>query len=260
MTPRVVRGAPSFPSRRRTRQKGSRLPRPSPAQPSPSVRALQDGGSAHRARPASHFMTKVDMSDYIFHLPIKPEERQNSRFMWQGKKYQRTAMPFSLTPAPRLATKILQPVIRYLRSMRVRLIVYIGDILVLARSQEEGLRHTQLRIDTLHHFGFGVHPDKIQAVPTRSIDFLRHPGQLCSDAAQSSPAQDPRPSSRDLPRSVTEREGRAHFPTLLLSDRKVQCCERGSAVSPTPHLTTPASPELRPSPQGRLGRPHVAES
>ena len=56
--------------------------------------------------------------------------------------------------------------------MGVRLVVYIDGILVLARSQEESLRHTQLLIDTLHHFGFGVHPDKIQAVPTRSIEFL----------------------------------------------------------------------------------------
>ena len=30
------------------------------------------------------FMTKVDMSDYFFHLPIKPEDRKYFRFMWQG--------------------------------------------------------------------------------------------------------------------------------------------------------------------------------
>ena len=118
------------------------------------------------------FMAKVDLSDYFFHLPIPLEHREYFRFMWQGKKYQCTAMPFGLAPAPRLATKILQPVIRHLRSMGVRLVVYIDDVLVLARSQEECLRHTQLLVDTLHHFGFGVHPDKIQAVPTRSIEFL----------------------------------------------------------------------------------------
>ena len=44
------------------------------------------------------FMTKVDMSDYFFHLPIKPEDRKYFRFMWQGKKYQCTAMPFGLAP------------------------------------------------------------------------------------------------------------------------------------------------------------------
>ena len=66
------------------------------------------------------FMAKVDLSDYFFHLPIPLEHREYFRFMWQGKKYQCTAMPFGLAPAPRLATKILQPVIRHLRSMGVR--------------------------------------------------------------------------------------------------------------------------------------------
>ena len=64
------------------------------------------------------FMTKVEMSDYFFHLPIKPEDRKYFRFMWQG-----TAMPFGLAPAPRLATKILQPVVRHLPSMGVRVVV-----------------------------------------------------------------------------------------------------------------------------------------
>ena len=50
--------------------------------------------------------------------------------------------------------------------------MYIDDILVLARSSEKSLRHTQLLVDTPHHFGFSVRPDKIQAVPTRSIEFL----------------------------------------------------------------------------------------
>ena len=46
-------------------------------------------------------------------------------------------MPFGLAPAPRLAMKILQPVVRCLCSMGVRLVVYIDDILGLARSQDE---------------------------------------------------------------------------------------------------------------------------
>ena len=43
-----------------------------------------------------------------------------------------------------LKVRLSQPVIRYLRSMGVRVVVYIDDILVLARSQEESLRQTQL--------------------------------------------------------------------------------------------------------------------
>ena len=41
------------------------------------------------------FMTKVDLSDNFFHLPIKLVDRQYFRFVWQSKKYQCTAMPFA---------------------------------------------------------------------------------------------------------------------------------------------------------------------
>ena len=81
-------------------------------------------------------------------------------------------MPFGLAAAPRLATKILQPVIRHLWTRGVQVVVYIDDSLVLARSQEESLQHTQLLVDTLQHFSVSVHPDMMQAVPTHFIGFL----------------------------------------------------------------------------------------
>ena len=55
------------------------------------------------------FMTKVDMSDYFFHLPIKPEDRKYFRFMWQGKKYQCTAMPFGLAQPPGWQRRFCSP-------------------------------------------------------------------------------------------------------------------------------------------------------
>ena len=61
------------------------------------------------------YMTKVDMSDYFFHYVIAPKDRRYFRFMFLGQKFQFTAMPFGLASAPRLATKMLQLVIRHLR-------------------------------------------------------------------------------------------------------------------------------------------------
>ena len=49
-------------------------------------------------------MAKVDLSDYLFFLSIKPEDRQYFGCMWQAKKYPCKVTPFGLAPAPRLAT------------------------------------------------------------------------------------------------------------------------------------------------------------
>ena len=48
----------------------------------------------------------------------------------------------------------------------------IDDIISMARSKAESIRHTQGAVDLLHSIGFGVRPDKIVAVPTRSLEFL----------------------------------------------------------------------------------------
>ena len=118
------------------------------------------------------WMTKIDLSDFYMHLPIAEADRKYFRFMFNGIKYECVGMPFGLAPAPRIATKFLQPVIKYLRRRGVRCTVYIDDIIILARSRVQSLKHTQLAVDLLHSLGFGIHPDKLQGVPRQSVEFL----------------------------------------------------------------------------------------
>ena len=118
------------------------------------------------------WMTKIDLSDFYMHLPIAEADRKFFRFMFNGIKYECVAMPFGLAPAPRIATKFLQPVIKYLCRTGVRCTVYIDDIIILTRSWAQSLKHTQLAVDLLHGLGFGIHQDKLQGVPRQSVEFL----------------------------------------------------------------------------------------
>ena len=94
------------------------------------------------------------------------------RFMWEGVKYQCTAMPFGLAPAPRLSTKLFLPVLRKLRSMGLRVTGYIDDCLLLSRSYKGALQQAQLMVNLLHQLGFDIHPEKSQLVPSQSRVFL----------------------------------------------------------------------------------------
>ena len=117
-------------------------------------------------------MTKIDLSDFYMHFLIGKADRKYMRFMWEGKKYECIGMPFGLAPAPRLATKIMAPVIRYLRSCGLRVSIYIDDLILMSRSYKESIAHTQLLVDTLHKLGFSIHPEKVQLIPSRSSEFL----------------------------------------------------------------------------------------
>ena len=88
------------------------------------------------------------------------------QFMWEGKKYQCIGMPFGFALALRLATKMMAPVIRYLRSRGLQLAIYIDDLILLSRSYKESIEQTQLLVDTLHKLSFGIHPDKCQVIPS----------------------------------------------------------------------------------------------
>ena len=106
------------------------------------------------------------------HFLIGQADRRYMQFMWEGRKSQCIAMPFDLAPAPRLATKMMEPVIRYLRSCGLRLAIYIDDLILLSRSYKESIKQTQLFVDTLHNLGLSIHPDKCSVIPSRSAEFL----------------------------------------------------------------------------------------
>ena len=71
-------------------------------------------------------MTKVDLKDAYFMIPIHQSDRQYLRFSVQGCYYQFNCLPFGLSW---VFTKTLKPVISLLRELGVRLVVYIDDIL-----------------------------------------------------------------------------------------------------------------------------------
>ena len=106
------------------------------------------------------------------HFPIGKADRRYMRFMWEGEKYQCIGMPFGLAPAPRLATKMMAPVIRYLQSCSLRIAIYIDDLILLCRSYKESIVQAQELVGTLHNLGFGIHPEKAQVIPSRSSEFL----------------------------------------------------------------------------------------
>ena len=105
-------------------------------------------------------ITKVDLSDFYMHFLIGKADRTYMRFMWEGEKYQCMSMPFGLALALRLATKMMAPVIRYLRSCGLGISIYIADLILPYRSYKESIARTQLLVGTLHNLGFGIHLDK----------------------------------------------------------------------------------------------------
>ena len=83
-----------------------------------------------------------------------------------------TCLPFGLSTAPRVFTRVVREVGTYLRRRGVNICQYLDDWLVYAKSREETAHHIQLVIQVITRLGFVVNYKKSYLVPTQSPIYL----------------------------------------------------------------------------------------
>ena len=118
------------------------------------------------------YMINIDFTDAYLTVPMHPDSQKFLRFLWQGQSYQFVTMPFGLNLAPRVFTKLMKPVIAWLRGQGVRMIIFLDDILLLAPTVETMNQHARMTISLLESLGFLINYKKSTLVPTQRILFL----------------------------------------------------------------------------------------
>lgn len=118
------------------------------------------------------YMTKIDIKSAFFHLPVHPAHQRFLGIQWQGETLVFTSLPFGLTICPRVFSKTMGAVMRYLRGMGVRSVFYIDDILIFGETQNQCAKNTQATVRTLLQLGFEVSWKKCTLTPTQRIEFL----------------------------------------------------------------------------------------
>ena len=82
------------------------------------------------------WLIKVDLKNAYFTIPIYNVDQKYLRFPWEGNAYQVHCLPFGITVAPWVFTKLMKVPVSYLRRMRIRLIIYLDDILVMNQTKQ----------------------------------------------------------------------------------------------------------------------------
>lgn len=118
------------------------------------------------------FMYKLDLKDAYFLIPVCHSDRQYLRFEYAGKLWQFSCLPFGLSSCPFVFTKVMKPIIQILRSEGITVIIYLDDILVMARSEFECKKNTQRAIDILKSLGFIINFNKSNLSPSRYCKFV----------------------------------------------------------------------------------------
>lgn len=118
------------------------------------------------------FFTKIDLTDAYFSVPIHDSCWKYLKFSWNNKLYSFVCLPFGLSCAPYLFTKIMKPIFAWFRQQSIRCSYYIDDSLNMDRSTVMCQVNSNLIRDTLVAVGFGINYKKSVLVPCQRIEFF----------------------------------------------------------------------------------------
>ena len=116
--------------------------------------------------------TSVDLSDAYLHIPVHSNFRKYLRLNIMGQTYQFRAMCFGLNIAPRVFTKLLDPVAASLRAQGILVHRYLDDWLIRAQSPELVLSHTHIVLKLFQQLGLIVNREKSELSPRTRFIFL----------------------------------------------------------------------------------------
>ena len=118
------------------------------------------------------YMMKLDLRDAYYAVPIHPESRKYLCFQFKGTTYEFRCLPFGLSLAPRVFTRILRPIVAKLRSEGIRTVIYLDDLLLI-HHQKDTLSEIFLYVRRLlSSLGFLVKLEKRSPEPTHRLVFL----------------------------------------------------------------------------------------
>ena len=118
------------------------------------------------------WLTTVDMKDAYFHVPIHPTSRRFLRFVFAGQVYQFRALCFGLSTAPKVFTRVLAPLAKMVHLAGFRIILYLDDWLILAKSPQEMERALKFILDLALNLGIIINEEKSQLTPTQVGTYL----------------------------------------------------------------------------------------
>ena len=207
---------------------------------------------------------RLDLKDAYLQVPMHRASRKFLRFEFLGEVYQFRVLPFGISSAPWLFTKLVKVVKDLFHRRGMHLFQYLDDWLGDAPDPAEAESRAQALVQLCHTLGFVINPEKSDLVPSQTFDFVgmhidlrlgivsvTEKNSLKLLSAVSDVIQSPAPTARmwlKLIGTITSQETRIHHGKRFkrhiqwhLKDHWTQAVDSLDAVVPTsshilPHL------------------------
>lgn len=115
------------------------------------------------------YMVSIDLADAFLSIPLHESSKKYTTFEFENVRYWFNSIPFGLTSSPRIFSKVLRPVIIWLRSRGLRITSYLDDIFICDQSPSLLSSSVDLALDTLSDLGFKPNLKKSKLSPSRDL-------------------------------------------------------------------------------------------
>ena len=109
---------------------------------------------------AGGWATSIDLKDAYLHVPVRQDDQSFLCFKYDRILYRFKAMPFGLSTAPRIFTRVTKVVAGHLRRRGIQIYMYIDDWLIVSSSVEQARLDLEVTLRVTRDLGWIVNLEK----------------------------------------------------------------------------------------------------
>ena len=120
------------------------------------------------------FAMLVDLKDCHLTMGVHPGQRRHCRFRApDGTRYQWKTVSFGMSEAPQICTKLLRPLIKIVKGLGIRCLIYIDDLLILHQDRIQLAKSMAIAMELFQdQVGLQLKISKGQWVPSQVFTCL----------------------------------------------------------------------------------------
>jgi len=111
------------------------------------------------------YSLSYDLTSGYYHVALHPHSRRFVGFQWKGVYYQYNCLPFGLSTAPWVFSKIIRELVMYWRAKGINILPYLDDLLFLICGFEVGIRLARIVEKDMRLAGLSINWDKSDNTP-----------------------------------------------------------------------------------------------
>lgn len=112
----------------------------------------------------------IDLKNGFFHVPVNKESRNCLSFVTHNGQYTFLKAPFGCSNSPRVFQRFINHIFRDLIRRKI-VLVYVDDIIILAKNMEEAILHLTMVLECAAEAGLEIKWKKCQFL-RKSVEFL----------------------------------------------------------------------------------------